>query len=446
MALLLLFSCASGFVPVDGPDWILDPPRVPDSVVFVGEGFGNTESEARAGAYRDVLEAMEGELGISVLIPYYREFYSTDRISMFGTYVNGTYSVAADGGYYHFILAVTPSESFYAQRSEEYLDAIERENDIGRLLSSASAHYRANEDTAALEDVLAALSLSLDGNQEAGRYAPEDLLARAMEYVSNITIRVDKPYGDAICLVSVTRDKGPFPPPVRNGRIDVSYTMMDNSGNLFEDSASAMSGSNGRFEFNVTNPYTARRGTLRFSVHLPEDIIEAIRLKSEEGFIDPLLELVAARSVAYPYAIPPAFPPEDTIIAVASYMMDGRFLYSDDAMTAFSDQLRTAGLEYETVAAMGEDEADMLASLIRDYPDKRYIVTVYLGLSDYREAFDSVYVRIDGRVSIIDTDTADLIAQRTVFVSERGEDAESAERLAFERGARIAGGMLLRYL
>ena len=88
----------------------------------------------------------------------------------------------------------------------------------------------------------------------------------------------------------------------------------------------------------------------------------------------------------------------------------------------------------------------MLASLIRDYPDKRYIVTVYLGLSDYREAFDSVYVRIDGRVSIIDTDTADLIAQRTVFVSERGEDAESAERLAFERGARIAGGMLLRYL
>ena len=59
---------------------------------------------------------------------------------------------------------------------------------------------------------------------------------------------------------------------------------------------------------------------------LPEDIIEAIRLKSEEGFIDPLLELVADRSVAYPYAIPPAFPPEDTIIAVASYMMDGRFL------------------------------------------------------------------------------------------------------------------------
>ena len=415
-------------------------------MVFVGEGFGDTESAARAGAYRDVLEAMEGELGISVLVPYYREFYSTDRISRFGTYINGTYSVAADGGYYYFILSVTPSESFYAQRSEEYIEAIERGDEISRLLSSASTHYRANEDIAALEDVLNALSLSLDGVQGGDVHTPESLLSRAMEYVSNITIGIDEPYGDAICRVSVSRNKGPFPPPVRNGRIDVSYTMMDNSGNLFEDSVSAMSGGNGRFEFNVTNPYMVRRGVLHFSIHLPEDTIEEIERKGGEGFLDPLLELVEERSVAHPYVIPHAFAPEDTIIAIASYMMDGLSVYSDDAVEIFSEQLRTVGLDYDTIAATGEDEREMLASLIRAYPEKRYIVIVYLGVSDYREAFDAVYVRIDGRASIIDTDTGTMIAQRTIFVAEKGEDAESAERLAFERGARIAGGMLLKYL
>ena len=152
------------------------------------------------------------------------------------------------------------------------------------------------------------------------------------------------------------------------------------------------------------------------------------------------------RSVAYPYVIPPAFAPEDTIIAIASYMMDGLSVYSDDAVEIFSEQLRTVGLDYDTIAATGEDEREMLASLIRAYPEKRYIVIVYLGVSDYREAFDAVYVRIDGRASIIDTDTGTMIAQRTIFVAEKGEDAESAERLAFERGARIAGGMLLKYL
>ena len=389
---------------------------------------------------------MEDELGTSILIPYYREFYSTDRISVFGTYINGSYSVAADGGYYCFILAVTPSDSFYAQRSEEYVAAVERGKEIESLLSSASAHYRANEDIDALGDVLEALSLALDGAPADSRYSPDSLLARAMDYVSHIDIKVDEPYGDAICRVSLSRSKGPFPPPIRNGRIDVRYMMVDNSGEIFEDRVEAMSGSNGRFEFNVTNPYMVRNGGLRLSVHLPESTIGEIRRKSDEGFIDPLIELVDERSVVYPYAIPPAFSPEDTIIAIASYMMDGRFLYSEDAVSAFTDQMLSAGLGYEVIPAVGDDEVEMLSSLRRIYPEKRYIVIVYLGVSDYREAFDAVYVRIDGRTSIIDTASGSVIAQRTVFIADKGDDQESAERAAFERGARIAAGMLLRDL
>ena len=386
---------------------------------------------------------MGAGLGYEVTDAYYREFYSTGRISSLGTYIDGTYSAVSDDGYHYFIMAVTPSDTFYSQRSPEIEERMERDREIDSLLSSASAHYRANEDVDALSAVLEALALSLEGERGDDRYSPDYLLSRAMGYLGNITMEADDVSGRALCRISLKRDRGPFPPPVRNGKIRVDYAAIDNEGKRTAESVIAMTGSNGRFSFNVTDPYMVRNGRLTFSVYLPEDTVARIEALAP-GFLDPLLSLCKERSISYEYSVSPAFDRSDMIIAVASYMLDGSVLYSAETLHAFADQLYAAGLQYDIITATGEDEEEMLSSLVSAFPDRRYFVIVYLGVSDYREALGDTYVRIDGRASLFDSETGETLATEEIAATSGGPDPETAELTAFERGARLAAGMLLK--
>ena len=76
------------------------------------------------------------------------------------------------------------------------------------------------------------------------------------------------------------------------------------------------------------------------------------------------------------------------------------------------------------------------------YPEKRYLIISYLGVTDHREAFDGYYARVDGRSLIMDRDS--LLVEQEIFASDGGESVEEAELNALEKGARIAAGMLLK--
>ena len=163
----------------------MDPPSVSGSVSFVGEGRGESEQNARAAAYRSALERMGSDLGYDIVSSYYRELLNTDRIAELGSYIASSYSTFDNSGYYYYVLVITPADSFDERRSEDIEKARGRDREIASLLSSASAHYRANEDVDALSDVLSALSLSLDGSLQ---HSPDDLMARAMAYLGNLEL------------------------------------------------------------------------------------------------------------------------------------------------------------------------------------------------------------------------------------------------------------------
>lgn len=396
------------------------------------------EQEARTAAYRDALEKMGEDLGYDIVPQYFREFLNTDRIEAMGTYVSSFYTTFDNSGYYYYILAITPSERFDALRSEDAENARARDREIRSLLSSASAHYRENEDVDAISDVLHAVSLSLDGSLE---YSPEALLSRAVGYVGNIVLNVDDSNG-AICSVRMRRARGPFHPMVRGGKVDAVYEMVTNDGTIMQDSVTAATMDNGSFSFTWTNPYMVREGDIHFLVDIPDDVIAEIEAKAPEGFLDPLLSIREEKSVVYHYSLPDKFPHEEALIAIVPYVRGDDTVFAEESFSAFKSQMDSAGVGYDIVVATGEDDEDIIRRLIGTYPEKRYFIISYLGVTDYREAFDGFYVRVDGRNLVMDRNT--LLVEEEIFASDGGRTIEEAERNALARGSRIAAGMLLK--
>ncbi len=427
-------------MPVDGPSWIYDPPSIAGSVAFVGSGSAENEHDARAAAILNALEEMGIALGRDLVSMYYREFYSTETIEALGTYINSSYTTYGDGEYHCYVLSVTPSSSFYAEQSATIELNMEINEAIAEYLRSASAHYRANEDTAALSDALSALSLSLDG----GSYAPSELLNKAMEYLGNIHFEQRNPPSGAIASVKLVRQRGLFPPSVVNGELEATYAMINNNGEIVEDTSLCKSGNRGIASFVVTNPYMVRNGTITFSVHVPSNIIAEIDRKATPGFLDGFKALLHENSITISYSIDDIYPASSTIIAIASHDLDGNIVFEEETLSAFAAQLSSATVNYEIVAASGENEEMMIRSLMSDYPSVRYFIIVYLALSDYRVAFDGYYARVEGSSLIIDKELNEPISTQEIIVADGGATEEEAGMNAFIRGARIAGGMLLK--
>ena len=255
-------------------------------------------------------------------------------------------------------------------------------------------------------------------------------------------VRLASSAEDAICSVKMRRTRGPFHPMVRSGKVDAAYFMVDNAGDTIEDSVVAQTRQNGSFDFPATNPYMVRRGSIIFSIHLPEDTIEEIERKAGKGFLDPLLSLRAEKSIVFDYVLPDRFPHAEALIAIVPFMRGDSPVYATETLEAFKGQLDAVGVGYDIVLAAGEDEGDILSRLHALYPEKRYLIISYLGVTDHREAFDGYYARVDGRSLIMDRDS--LLVEQEIFASDGDESVEEAELNALEKGARIAAGMLLK--
>ena len=291
---------------------------------------------------------MGSELGYDIVGEYYREFLNTGRIEDLGTYVSAFYSTFDNSGYYYYILTITPSERFDEMRSADVEEARSRDREIAALLSSASAHYRANEDIMALSDVLSAVSLSLDGSIE---YSADELLDRAMSYLGNIELDVNRD-GEVIA----NRTKGIFHPYIISGKIDASYERINADGERERATVTCQTDSRGRFVFTVTDPYTIRQSDVIFSVSLPLDAMREIEQKAPDGFMDDFYRLFSERGISYRTEGYMAYPADETVIGVAFYDENGNVVAGDNAYGMLSSVVSSVGADYLVAKASGDDD------------------------------------------------------------------------------------------
>ena len=94
------------------------------------------------------------------------------------------------------------------------------------------------------------------------------------------------------------------------------------------------------------------------------------------------------------------------------------------------------------VNAIGDEEEDILSYLHTAYPWAERYMVLRIGVADKEAAPDSIYTRVEMRLSAFSADNAQLFVQDSEAVGKGSDDAES-ERNAIDEGARRAAGLLL---
>ena len=378
---------------------------------------------------------MGSELGYDIVGEYYREFLNTGRIEDLGTYVSAFYSTFDNSGYYYYILTITPSERFDEMRSADVEEARSRDREIAALLSSASAHYRANEDIMALSDVLSAVSLSLDGSIE---YSADELLDRAMSYLGNIELDVNRD-GEVIAK----RTKGIFHPYIISGKIDASYERINADGERERATVTCQTDSRGRFVFTVTDPYTIRQSDVIFSVSLPLDAMREIEQKAPDGFMDDFYRLFSERGISYRTEGYMAYPADETVIGVAFYDENGNVVAGDNAYGMLSSVVSSVGADYLVAKASGDDDEGVYINMLTMYPERRYFVLFRIGITDTSPIASGWAARSDARVLLVDKTQPESAYEQSSSAVARGSTKEEAEDNALTRSASVAAGMIL---
>lgn len=446
LILLLSVSCAT-FISSEGPEWTRVTPRHAGMAVFVSSGVGRDEAAARAAAYMNVLEELGTDLGYDAVSPYYRELLQTGSIASLSAFISNTYVAPANEGAVYYVMLEMPENVYYSSRDAEYSASLERTEEIGRLLSSAIERYRGNEDTKALIAVLEALDLSLSGPVLNEDYAPEALLARATEYLRNIGISVERGADGTDVSVHMRRMKGLLHPDVVNGLVEVAYPMVRGDGSMMTASAVLRTDGEGDARFFRTNPYMLWKGELRFSVHVPEELIDSIASKAFEGFLDQFLDLLESSSIVYSYEDRSEEYSEDTVIAVAEYGEDGVQLDASPAYSSFSSYLEASSAEgYLVVRGYGEEESDVLDFARRAFPSLENYVILRAGITGSTEKDDRVHVRAEARLSFYDAESENPLMVRSLATVGGGSSAEEAGTEALSSCGSAAAGMFLSVL
>lgn len=418
-----------------------------NSVVFIGEGKGANAAEARNNAYVDTLRQMGEGLGYDLSTQYLREFLGTGRIQLFGTYVSDVYETEEKGVHICLLFVVTPEAGYYAQRSEEYIEMLDRQDRIDAFLDDALSYYKENRDGDALVSSLKALAESLSGPVLESRYEPEEVLKSAERYLSNIKLKTVGWSDTSTLKIRAKRDKGLLSPRVERMIVDVVYPMVNIRGEITESVLECITDSKGQFTFERTNPFMLKSGTLTFRIHIPEDLVEEIREKAPEGFLDGFMEKYRASEIKLEYLDAPARDPSETVISVTAVNTDGEEYFQDTAVESFRSMLRAAGAGYYTVVpGEASDSASEYQRLREAFPGRRYFFLVRLSVTDYRESLGEVYVRADGNASGIDANRERVLCDVDSFAVSSGPDGESAAENALAVEASVAAGSMISVL
>ena len=412
--------------------------------VFVSSGTGRDESSARADSYMNVLEQLGSQLGYDAVSPYYRELLSTNAIASLSARITNTYSAPASEGVIYFAMFEMPENIYYSSRDAEYSASLERTDEIENLLDSALEHYRNNEDTEALLASLQALDLSLSGAVLNEDFSPDILLGKAMDYLRNIEIRIQEEVDGTDVSVRMKRTKGFLHPDVINGLVRVEYPMLDGDGNVMMSSVVIRTEGKGIARFFRTNPYMLRKGTLRFSVYIPEDLVASIERKAFEGFLNPFHDLLELLSLDYDYTDRSAFSEDNTMICITDYDEAGVERKTTPSFESFSSYLESAAAdEYLVVPGNGEEELDVLQYARRASPGFRNYIIVRSGIVDRAEGAGRVYSMAESMVSFYNADSNEPHTVRMLSVTGGGDNVAEADTAALNRCGKAAAGMFL---
>lgn len=443
---LFLFSCSTTLDTVTLPTWIENPPTIPLSTVYVGEGGGESEEEARNNALIDVLEKLGEETDFDYVTKYYREFFSTSKIVDFGTEISSEFSYEKDGVWYYYVFSVSNTSILTAARSEDYLKRTEIKAEISYLLDEALELYKNNKDVSAINKMLEALDYALDSSMDLGDYSPLSILDTITTYLSRLSIKYvpkSKKY-PSFMTFEIVRKRGIFYPGVETGDVEIFYSSLSPDCEILTLSYLGRTDDRGYLAMDITNPNTIKRGEVTVRIRLDEKLLSSIEKKGGEEFIRPIFDALEETSFTKDYTIEHSLNIDDTLFALVIYDKEGDRLNS----TFVKEEIEKVGKLLFTdvpsiVEAEGEDEETVLSYISSNYSDYKYVFVIRIGIVDRILSLDKYYSRGEGRVIRLDNTKNETIEDDAIEYVSSSFSAEEADKNVIIYLTRIISSSLL---
>ncbi|MGN1163377.1 MAG: hypothetical protein ACI4S4_01085 [Candidatus Ornithospirochaeta sp.] len=430
------------------PSWIDSKPEIAGMKVFVGGGVGKTEAEARSNAVGELLSQIGDAIGYDVRDKYFRELYSARSIQDLGAEIRDEYSWKAGDDWTVYLAVTAQEEIFDAARSPEYLETQKRDEKIRGYIDASLEAYKANKDMAAVENLLEAAIIALEGNGSGSSYDPMDIIDKAIGYLEKMRIEESKGgknVPSSSLVFKVVRTKGILYPAVEEALVSCTYRAANPDGGEGEFRHIARTDSKGKFVFNRTNPYALHQGEIVFSVHIDDDLMFRLGLKADKAILDKISDALEKSNLVYSCSFPQRLEGENVLVAIAEYSIDGTLMGEDGVFSSvLSSIFSSHDIELGNVVyADGEDMVEMVESLLSEYPDMERIFILRMGVVSRTEAGDMWYSRTEGSMTTIYPETGETEVMEDFYYAAGGKSPEEADRNSLTAEAQIISGFLL---
>lgn len=443
---LFLFSCSTSLDTVTLPSWIENPPTIPLSTVYVGEGEGESELDARKNALLNILEKIGEETDFDYVTKYYREFFSTSRIVDFGTEISSEFSYEKEGTWYYYIFSVSNTSLLSEVRSEDNLKRTEIKAEIAYLLDEALELYKNNKDVSAINKMLEALDYSLDSSMNLGDYSPISILDTIATYISRLSIKYvpkSKKY-PSFMTFEIVRKRGIIYPGVEEGDVEIFYSALSPDCEILTLSYMGRTDDRGYLDFDITNPNTIKKGDITVRIRLDEKLLSSIEKKGGEEFIRPIYEAVEETSFTEDYTIEHSLNIDETLIALVLYDKEGDRLNSSFVKEEIERVGNLLVTDVPTIVdAEGEDEETVLSFISSNYSDYKYIFVIRIGIVDRVLSLDKYYSRGEGRVIRLNNTNSETTEEDAIEYVSSAFSAEEADKNVITYLTRIISASLL---
>ncbi len=417
MIVILLSSCSTiKSVESQRPSWIDEPPFVALSTVFIGEGEGKSLEEARINAMLNAIEKMGEQVEIDYTNLYFTELYTTKGIAQFGTTISDEYYTESDGVWHDYIMTLSNTAKLNESRSKDYNERLERESRLVQTVEDAGAYYRDNKDVKAVNALLRAVEITLEGEITLSDYSTEKLVERIEKYISQIkfeSIERGK-RTNGFSAFRITRNKGLLHPAVEEADCSVIYPSLSPEGKILSLSYSAQSDSRGLIIINRTNAYSLKKGTMSVTISLDEDIIKRIDDKAGEELLSGVKALVNEIAFTADYVEDETYESKDALIALALFDYAGTAVDITEAKEKIYEMCSSLSLTpVEVVALASDDEDEALSGLEESYSSRSVIYMVRIGIVDVLRVMDKWYINTEGYIVRIDNLTGERKEYKT---------------------------------
>lgn len=446
LALLLTVSCST-LRDSERPSWVDNPPSSLLSTVIVGSGEGESEAEADRSAYISILSSISEKAGVDYTEKYYEELSSRDMISSFDTVITTKYRTEVEGVYYSYMLSTTDTLLLEETAADDYSVLSEREERVKNKVDVSLSYYRDNKDVKAINALLEAIEITLEGEIVNADYSTDVLISRLEKYTSQIEFefldRKEKKTGGEIGF-RIYRNKGIMHPSVENADVIVMYPSLSATGEVITLPYDAESDEDGIVIVNRTNAYSLKKGTMSVTIAVDEDVIRRIDKKGGESLLSSFKSLLSSKVFSAEYSESETYAPGEAVIALALYGYDGGRIEIEHACDVVSEMCHSLAIgSVEIVEAEGEDEEEALSFLSEAHSSTPVVYMVRIGIVDRVHTLGTWYTKTEGKIIKIDNRKGTSEEYKTMQYSTSNDGESPDDTAALDNQIRLTVSFVL---